>query len=73
MTAKVMTIVDGDLMIDYAYPCMMAEKALKEAHHAMLERKYDEAIEEALSAMAETKLMITAIKAMKEHDNALYK
>ena len=30
--AKVMAIVEGELMIDYAYPCMMAEKALKELH-----------------------------------------
>lgn len=72
VTAKVMTIVDGNLMIDYAYPCMMAEKSLKEAHHAMLERQYDAAIEEALTAMAETKLMITAIRAMKEQSDALY-
>jgi len=52
---------------------MMAEKALKEAHHAMLERQYDEAIEKALTAMAETKLMITAIRDMKEHQDAIYK
>ena len=73
MSEKVMTIIDGNLMIDYAYPCMMAEKALKEAHHAMLERQYDEAIEKALTAMAETKLMITAIRYMKEHQDAIYK
>ena len=73
MSEKVMTIIDGNLMIDYAYPCMMAEKALKEAHHAMLERQYDEAIEKALTAMAETKLMITAIRDMKEHQDAIYK
>jgi hypothetical protein len=73
VSEKVMTIIDGNLMIDYAYPCMMAEKALKEAHHAMLERQYDEAIEKALTAMAETKLMITAIRDMKEHQDAIYK
>lgn len=64
---KVMVTVKGKLMVDYAYPCMMAERALKEAHIRMLNNKYDEAIEEALKAMAETKLMINAIKDMKEN------
>ena len=64
---KVMVTVKGKLMVDYAYPCMMAEKALKEAHIHMLSNKYDEAIEEALKAMAEVKLMINAIKDMKEN------
>lgn len=58
-------------MIDYARPCMMAEIALKNAHNAMLEKDYDEAIGEALNALAETKLMINAIKDMKEREHAL--
>ena len=58
-------------MIDYAHPCMMAENALKEAHIHMLNREYDEAIEEGLKAIAETKMMINAIKDMKEQNNAL--
>lgn len=60
-------------MIDYAYPCMMAEKALKKAHNAMLERDYDEAIGEALTAIAETKLMINSIRDMKERSDAVCK
>lgn len=60
-------------MIDYAHPAMMAENALKEAHICMLNREYDEAIEEGLKAIAETRLMIQSIKHMKEHDNALRK
>lgn len=63
---KVMVIVKGEQMIDYAYPCMMAEKALKEAHAHMLNNEHDEAIKQGLKAIAETKLMITAIKEMKE-------
>lgn len=58
-------------MIDYARPCMMAEDALKKAHYAMLERDYDEAIGEALTALAEIKLMINSIRDMKERDDAL--
>ena len=63
---KVMVTVEGKLMVDYAYPCMMAENALKEAHIHMLNNEYDKAIEKGLEAMAETKLMITAIKDMKK-------
>ena len=62
--AKVMAIVDGELMIDYAYPCMMAEKALKELHDAMLHRDFARAREAALLAMAETKLTLNAINEM---------
>jgi hypothetical protein len=58
-------------MIDYANPCMMAETALEKAHQAMLEKDYDVAIGEALLAITETKLMINAIKHMKEQDDAL--
>ena len=32
MSINVMTTYKGEMMIDYAYPCMMAEKALKSAH-----------------------------------------
>lgn len=64
--AKVMLIANGELMIDYAYPCMMAEKALKELHNAMLENKYDDAIEAGLRALAETKMTLNAIHDMKE-------
>jgi hypothetical protein len=65
---KVMVIVKGELMVDYAYPCMMAERALKDAHDAMLERDFDAAIEHTLKAMAEVKLMLNAIKEMKERE-----
>lgn len=53
-------------LVDYAHPCMMAENALKEAHIHMLNREYDEAIEEGLKAIVETKLMINAIRHAKE-------
>ena len=51
-----------DGLIDYAYPCMKAERALKDLHEAMLMHKYDEAIQFALQALAETKLTLNAIK-----------
>ena len=43
-------------LVDYAYPCMMAEKALRELHDAMLRKDYDVALEQALITMAEAKL-----------------
>jgi hypothetical protein len=52
-------------LIDYAHPCMMAENALKKAHKHMLNREYGEAIEQALDAIVETRLMINTIKHMR--------
>ena len=65
---KVMVIVNGDAMVDYAYPCMMAEKHLKAAHDFMLENKHDEAIQAGIEAIADTKLMINSIRDMKERN-----
>jgi hypothetical protein len=55
-------------IVDYAYPCMMAEKALKDLHAAMLHNDYDEAMEHALIAMAEAKLTYNAIRYAKGTD-----
>lgn len=51
-----------DIVIDYAAPCMNAERALKDLHKAMLERNYEQAIEAALQALVETKLTLNAIR-----------
>ena len=59
------------MIIDYAHPCMMAEKALKEAHLAMLAKDYDKAVQQTLTALIELSRMYDAIKYMKERDNAL--
>jgi hypothetical protein len=53
-------------IVDYAFPAMMAEKALKNARLCMLAQMYDEAAEQTLVALAETKLMLNAINDMKE-------
>lgn len=49
-------------MIDYARPTILAENALKELHKAMLDRRYEDAIEAGLQAIAETRLAIHAIR-----------
>jgi len=58
-------------IIDYAYPCMMAERALKKAHDAILDNDYDKAIEHAIVAITEAKMMYNSIKIMQEKSNAL--
>lgn len=63
---KVMAIVNGEAVVDYAYPCMMAERGLKELHNLMLEGKHDEAITAGIRALADVRLTIQAIKDMRE-------
>lgn len=53
-------------IVDYAYPCMMAEKALKDLHEAMLLKKYDAAIDHAMKALVEVKMTLNAIRHEKE-------
>lgn len=53
-------------LIDYAHPCMMAEKALKDLHEAMLMKQYDAAIEHAMKALVEVKMTLNAIRHEKE-------
>ena len=53
-------------IVDYAYPCMMAEKALKEAHEAVLKDNYDAAIEQTTQAIVEARLMLHSLQVMKE-------
>lgn len=50
-----------DEIIDYARPTMLAERALKDMHNAVLERRYEEAKEYSLEAMAQVKLAYHAI------------
>lgn len=47
---------------------MMAERAIKDLHDAMLMKEYDEAIEHGLRALAEVKLTINSIKHMQEQE-----
>lgn len=51
-------------MIDYAYPCMMAEKALKDLHNAAIEGRLEEAKEHALEVAAQARLTYQALSHM---------
>lgn len=64
--------MDRNEVIDYAYPCMMAERALRELHQAMLAKEYDAAIEAAHKALVETKMTLNSIVLMKEQEDAVY-
>jgi hypothetical protein len=55
-------------MNDYAYPCMMAEKALKDLHEAMLMNQHREAVEAGLRALDETVRAIDAIRETMAND-----
>jgi competence transcription factor ComK len=56
-------------LIDYAHPAMMAEKAMKDLHEAMLEKKYDQALEFARKAQVEIKMTYNAILHEKDQAN----
>ena len=56
-------------MIDYSYPCMMAEKALKDLHNAAIEGRLDEAKEHALEAITEARLVYQALQHMGQERN----
>lgn len=53
-------------MIDYAYPTMMAEKALKDLHEAMLNRRFEDARQAALRCMVECRIAYHSVRVMEE-------
>ena len=55
-------------IIDYARPCMDAEKALKDAHDAVLDGKFDEAMTKTMDALVSVRLMYGALRHMKEQN-----
>jgi hypothetical protein len=55
-------------IVDYAKPCMDAEKALKDAHNAVLEQNLDEAMTKTMDAIISARLMYGALRHMKEKD-----
>ena len=58
-------------LVDYAMPCMKAERALKKTHELVLLKKYDDALEAALDAVVEAKMTYNAILHMKEQQDAI--
>lgn len=64
---------ESDPVIDYAHPCMMAERALKDAHLAVLSHDYDRALQECQNAITESRIMALTLTVMKEKANGIRK
>lgn len=65
---QVMAIVNGQQVVDYAYPTMKAEKALKLLHDAALEKNWNEARQQALQAIRWATEAHAALKVMEQHE-----
>jgi len=59
-------------LIDYAYPLMMAERALKKAHDYLLEEDYILALDQLESAVVEIRIARNSVLHIKEKSDALY-
>ena len=57
-------------VVDYALPCMQAEKMLKEVHDAALHGDLEKAMEYTTQAIAECKLLFNSLQIMKEKEDA---
>jgi hypothetical protein len=55
-------------IIDYAMPCMEAEAALKEVHHAFLADDYEGAISAALLAVKHCSDLVQVLHHMRKID-----
>ena len=58
--------MNDEVIIDYAKPCMDAEKALKDVHNAVLDNDLDEAMFRAMEALFSVRLVQGALRHMKE-------
>lgn len=59
-------------MIDYAYPAIMAERAMRDLHLAALNKDFDTAIDQGCVAIAEMRMTINALRDMKDKQDAIY-
>jgi hypothetical protein len=50
-----------DEIIDYARPTLLAERALRDLHNAVIEKRYDEAKDYGMEAMRQTMFAYLAI------------
>lgn len=60
-----------DVVIDYAYPMMMAERAIKKAHDHFLHGDYDSGVEDILDAITQLRATRSAALHMKEQHDAV--
>jgi hypothetical protein len=60
--------MNDEVIVDYAKPCMDAEKALKDAHNAVLDGKLELAMTKAMDAIIAARLMYGALRHMREQN-----
>jgi len=58
--------MNDEVIIDYAKPCIDAEKALRDAHNAVLENNLDLALTKTMDAVISARLMYSSLRHMKE-------
>lgn len=58
------------MLKDYAHPTMMAERALKELHDAVLSKKWDKAQDKAVEAIKWVVDIQDALSEMRKRDEA---
>jgi hypothetical protein len=58
--------MNTEAIIDYAKPCMDAEKALRDAHNAVLEQNLELAMTRTMDAVISARLMYGSLRDMKE-------
>ena len=58
------------MLKDYAHPTMMAERALKELHDAVLSKKWDKAEDKAVEAIKWVVDIQDALSEMRKRDEA---
>jgi len=63
--------MENPKLIDYAYPMMMAEKALKKAHDYLLDGDYALALDQLKLAIVETRAAIAATTHLQETKDAV--
>lgn len=57
-------------IVDYAYPAMMAERALKQMHEAALNKDYETAMNEVVNAIEQMQYLHTALWVMQEREES---
>lgn len=60
-------------IIDYAMPCMMAERLLKKVHQCALESNFLGAIDATAQAISECTHLLNALQEMRRREDALRK
>jgi hypothetical protein len=60
--------MNDEVIVDYAKPCMDAEKALKDAHNAVLDGKLELAMTKTMDAVISARLMYGALRHMREQN-----